>query len=86
MTPTGAPVTNSMGEAMKKRTRKQTPIALLWTRRDQLRFTQAVERFCGAVNDLERLIMAMNLLVDKEHFGFRDNGQGATMRPGGSTT
>jgi hypothetical protein len=35
-----------------KRRRRQTPIALLWTRRDQLRFTDAVERLVSIVNDL----------------------------------
>lgn len=35
-----------------KRRKRPTPIALLWTRRDQLRFTAAVERLVSAVNDL----------------------------------
>jgi len=37
---------------MPKRRKRQTPIALLWTRRDQLRFTESVERLCGLINDL----------------------------------
>lgn len=35
-----------------KRRKKVTPIALLWTRRDQLRFSQAVERLQTVLNDL----------------------------------
>jgi hypothetical protein len=37
--------------ATRKR-KRPTPIALLWTRRDQLRFTDAVERLVGLVGDL----------------------------------
>jgi hypothetical protein len=36
----------------KRRKRSVVPIALLWTRRDQLRFTDAVEKLVSLVNDL----------------------------------
>lgn len=37
---------------MKRRTKVRPPIALLWTRRDQKRFIDAVERFVATVGDL----------------------------------
>jgi hypothetical protein len=36
--------------------RKQTPLMLLWSRQDQRRFIDAVERLAGLVNDLESLL------------------------------
>lgn len=41
--------------ATRKR-KRPTPIALLWTRRDQLRFTDAVERLVGLVGDLTVIV------------------------------
>jgi hypothetical protein len=40
---------------MAKRRKTQPPIALLWTRRDQRRFIDAVERFVGLVDDLAQM-------------------------------
>ena len=37
---------------MVKRRKRPVPIALLWTRRDQLRFTDTVERLVSVVGDL----------------------------------
>ena len=36
--------------------KRQTPLALLWTRRDQLRFQDAVEKLVSLVNDLGGLL------------------------------
>lgn len=50
-----------------RRRKRQTPIALLWTRRDQLRFTETYEKLVGlahqldlVVLDLERKLMALD--------------------------
>ncbi len=43
---------------MKKRKRKQVPLMILWDRRSQVRFVEAVERFVGLVGDLEVLLAA----------------------------
>jgi hypothetical protein len=42
-----------------KRRKRVTPIALLWTRRDQLRFTDAVERLVAQVGDLQLIVRAL---------------------------
>lgn len=36
-----------------RRAKRITPIALLWTRRDQLRFTESVQRLVAATHDLQ---------------------------------
>jgi hypothetical protein len=41
---------------MAKRRKTRPPIALLWTRGDQKRFIDAVERFVGLVDDLAQLM------------------------------
>lgn len=44
---------------MGKRKRKSSvPILLCWSKRDQLRFVEAVERFQSLVNDLEVVLAA----------------------------
>lgn len=42
---------------MKKRKRNSVPIMLLWSKRDQARFIDAVERMQSLVNDLERVLL-----------------------------
>jgi Prion-inhibition and propagation len=42
--------------AAKKKRRTVLPVMLLWSRRDQSRFIQAVERLSSLVNDLERVL------------------------------
>jgi hypothetical protein len=37
---------------MTKKRKRPVPIALLWTRRDQLRFSDTVEKLVRVVNDL----------------------------------
>lgn len=39
-----------------KRRKNSIPVMLLWTKRDQQRFIEAVERLCSAINDLERVL------------------------------
>jgi hypothetical protein len=51
---------------MAKRKKRPVPIALLWTRRDQLRFTSAVERFCAAVGDLETAVRELKAAVARK--------------------
>ena len=43
---------------MKTRRRRKAsiPSMLVWNRRDQLRFIEAMERFASLVNDLERIL------------------------------
>jgi len=41
---------------MKRRRRTSMPIMLFWSKRDQKRFIDAVERFCSMVNDLEVIL------------------------------
>lgn len=44
---------------MKKRKSKRSmPVLLCWSKRDQLRFIEAVERFQSLVNDLELILAA----------------------------
>lgn len=40
----------------KKKRRTSMPVLLCWTKRDQLRFIEAVERFASLVNDLETIL------------------------------
>jgi hypothetical protein len=46
---------------MTRRRKTQTPIALLWTRRDQRRFIDAVEKFQSLVNDAERFTRLLDV-------------------------
>jgi hypothetical protein len=41
---------------MKRKRKKSVPILLFWSKRDQRRFIDAVEKFCGLVNDMERIM------------------------------
>ena len=41
---------------MAKRRKAVTPIALLWTRRDQRRFTDTAEKLVSLVNDLAVIV------------------------------
>lgn len=43
----------------RKRSRKTVPIMLLWSKRDQARFIDAVERFQALTNDLEKILEPM---------------------------
>lgn len=42
----------------RKSKRRQVPIMLLWSKREQLRFIDAIERLVSIVGDLEILIAA----------------------------
>jgi hypothetical protein len=42
----------------RKKRRTSMPVLLCWTKRDQLRFIDAVERFQSLVNDLETILAA----------------------------
>lgn len=43
----------------KRRSRKSSvPLLLFWSKRDQVRFIDAVERLCSLVNDLSTLVTA----------------------------
>lgn len=46
----------------RKRTRRITPIALLWTRGDQRRFTDVVEKLVAHVNDLAVILSELKEL------------------------
>lgn len=41
---------------MAKRSRRSVPVMLFWSKREQARFIENVERFAGLVNDLERVL------------------------------
>jgi hypothetical protein len=43
----------------KRRKRSPTPIALLWTKRDQVRFIDAVERLSSLVYDLTNVVIQL---------------------------
>lgn len=43
---------------MRKRLKKSLPVMILWDRRQQRRFVEAVERLCSIVGDLEVLLAA----------------------------
>lgn len=40
----------------RRKTRYSTPLMLFWSKRDQRRFIEAVERFVSLVNDLDVLV------------------------------
>jgi hypothetical protein len=40
----------------RKKRRTSAPVLLCWTKRDQLRFIEATERFQSLVNDLETIL------------------------------
>lgn len=42
----------------RRKARKSLPVMLLWSKREQLRFVEAVERFVSLVGDLEVLLAA----------------------------
>lgn len=42
--------------AMSRRKRRDVPIMLLWSRAEQRRFVDAVERLVGAIGDLEQIL------------------------------
>lgn len=42
----------------RRRRRQSTPLMLFWSKRDQLRFINAVERFQSLVNDLDTMVAA----------------------------
>lgn len=46
-----------------KRRKKPVPLMLFWSKREQARFIQAVERFQGIVGDLETALTALKLIV-----------------------
>jgi hypothetical protein len=50
---------------MAKRKRTSPPQILLWSRRDQARFVQAVEHLVSEVNDLRVLVVQMRADVDR---------------------
>ncbi len=41
---------------MKRRKKPSTPLLLFWSKRDQSRFIETVERLCSLVNDLETVL------------------------------
>ena len=41
---------------MARRKRGSIPVMLFWSKRDQLRFCESVERFESLVNDMERIL------------------------------
>lgn len=41
---------------MARKKKKGVPLMLIWSRRDQQRFIEAVERFQSLVNDMERVL------------------------------
>lgn len=43
---------------MAKRKRKQLPVMLLWDRKSQVRFIEAVEKLVGLVGDMEMILAA----------------------------
>lgn len=40
----------------RKKRRTSAPVLLCWTKRDQLRFIEGIERFQSLVNDLQTLL------------------------------